>query len=162
VRNRGALGSLAGTSVLLGCSDRDPHIPARRVAETAEVLRDMEAEVTEIIYRASDTRSMRTSSTGSGPCWTSCFGAGPELTEGVEAESGSIPAVLLDLKPSASQEAIEDLGDLRRPRKVDRVSTGNLDRLLANSRATVLRAATNALQRSSSASINVRAVEGQA
>lgn len=31
-------GSLAGTPVFLGCSDVDPHIPAERVEETAEVL----------------------------------------------------------------------------------------------------------------------------
>ena len=43
-------GSLAGTPVFLGCSDRDPHIPLERVKETAEVLRCMGAEVTERIY----------------------------------------------------------------------------------------------------------------
>jgi predicted esterase len=43
-------GSLAGTPVFLGCSDRDPHIPRERVDETAEVLRGMGAEVTERIY----------------------------------------------------------------------------------------------------------------
>lgn len=31
-------GSLGGTPVFLGCSDVDPHIPKRRVGETAEVL----------------------------------------------------------------------------------------------------------------------------
>jgi predicted esterase len=45
-------GSLAGTLVFLGCSDRDPHIPRERVDETAEVLRGMGAEVTERIYPA--------------------------------------------------------------------------------------------------------------
>jgi predicted esterase len=45
-------GSLAGTPVFLGCSDRDPHIPRERVDETAEVLRGMGAEVTERIYPA--------------------------------------------------------------------------------------------------------------
>ena len=45
-------GSLAGTPVFLGCSDRDPHIPLARVRETAEVLRGMGAEVTERIYPA--------------------------------------------------------------------------------------------------------------
>ncbi len=45
-------GSLAGTPVFLGCSDRDPHIPLKRVDETAEVLRGMGAEVTERIYPA--------------------------------------------------------------------------------------------------------------
>lgn len=43
-------GSLAGTPVFLGCSDRDPHIPRERVDETAEVMREMGAEVTERIY----------------------------------------------------------------------------------------------------------------
>lgn len=43
-------GSLAGTPVFLGCSDRDPHIPKERVDETAEVLGGMGAEVTERIY----------------------------------------------------------------------------------------------------------------
>jgi phospholipase/carboxylesterase len=45
-------GSLAGTPVFLGCSDRDPHIPRERVNETADVLRGMGAEVTERIYPA--------------------------------------------------------------------------------------------------------------
>ena len=43
-------GSLAGTPVFLGCSDRDPHIPRERVDESAEVLREMGGEVTERIY----------------------------------------------------------------------------------------------------------------
>jgi phospholipase/carboxylesterase len=45
-------GSLAGTPVFLGCSDRDPHIPRERVDETAEVLRGLGAEVSERIYPA--------------------------------------------------------------------------------------------------------------
>ncbi|MBW8875107.1 MAG: dienelactone hydrolase family protein [Acidobacteria bacterium] len=45
-------GSLAGTPVFLGCSDRDPHIPRERVDETAEVLKAMGGEVTERIYPA--------------------------------------------------------------------------------------------------------------
>jgi predicted esterase len=45
-------GSLAGTPVFLGCSDRDPHIPRESVDETAEVLRRMGAEMTERIYPA--------------------------------------------------------------------------------------------------------------
>jgi phospholipase/carboxylesterase len=49
---RSYAGSLAGTPVFLGCSDRDPHIPRERVDETAEVLRRLEAEVTERIYPA--------------------------------------------------------------------------------------------------------------
>lgn len=47
---RSYTGSFAGTPVFLGCSDRDPHIPRQRVAETAEVLGRMGAEVTERIY----------------------------------------------------------------------------------------------------------------
>src|SRR5260221_5864819 len=45
-------GSLAGTPVFLGCSDRDPHIPRQRVDETAAVLKAVGAEVTERIYPA--------------------------------------------------------------------------------------------------------------
>jgi predicted esterase len=45
-------GSLAGTPVFLGCSDRDPHIPLERVKETTEVLTRMGAKVTERIYPA--------------------------------------------------------------------------------------------------------------
>lgn len=43
-------GSLAGTPVFLGCSDRDPHIPKDRVEETAEVLERLGAEVEMRIY----------------------------------------------------------------------------------------------------------------
>ncbi len=43
-------GALAGTPVLLGCSDRDPHIPLARVHETAEALRGLGAHVEERIY----------------------------------------------------------------------------------------------------------------
>ena len=43
-------GSLDDTPVFLGCSDRDPHIPLDRVHETADVLEDMDADVTENIY----------------------------------------------------------------------------------------------------------------
>ena len=43
-------GSLSGTPVFLGCSDRDPHIPETRVHETAEVLEGMGADVTVRIY----------------------------------------------------------------------------------------------------------------
>lgn len=43
-------GSLGGTPVFLGCSDRDPHIPADRVRESAEIFRRMGARVTERIY----------------------------------------------------------------------------------------------------------------
>ncbi len=43
-------GTFDGTPVFLGCSDRDPHIPAARVHESAEVFRQMGARVTERIY----------------------------------------------------------------------------------------------------------------
>jgi predicted esterase len=45
-------GGFEGTPVFLGCSDRDPHIPRERVDESAEVMREMGAEVTERIYPA--------------------------------------------------------------------------------------------------------------
>jgi len=44
------LGSLEGTPVFLGCSDRDPHIPEDRVHDTAQIFEAMEAQVTERIY----------------------------------------------------------------------------------------------------------------
>lgn len=43
-------GSLAGTPVFLGCSDRDPHIPKPRVDETAEVLAALGGQVMKRIY----------------------------------------------------------------------------------------------------------------
>ena len=43
-------GQFAGTSVFLGCSDSDPHIPLDRVHETARVLQSLGAAVTEQIY----------------------------------------------------------------------------------------------------------------
>jgi len=42
---------LAGTPVLFGCSDVDPHIPVDRVNASAELFRARGAEVTERIYR---------------------------------------------------------------------------------------------------------------
>jgi phospholipase/carboxylesterase len=45
-------GSLAGTPVFLGCSDRDPHIPRQRVLESADVLRRLGADVTARLYPA--------------------------------------------------------------------------------------------------------------
>jgi len=45
-------GSLDGTPVLVGCSDRDPHIPLPRVRETARVMADLGGEVSEQIYPA--------------------------------------------------------------------------------------------------------------
>ncbi len=47
---RAGAGTFDGTPVFLGCSDRDPHVPAERVHESAEVFRRMEARVTERIY----------------------------------------------------------------------------------------------------------------
>jgi predicted esterase len=41
---------LDGTPVFLGCSDRDPHIPAARVRESAEVFRRLGADVTMRLY----------------------------------------------------------------------------------------------------------------
>lgn len=43
-------GSLEGTPVFLGCSDRDPHIPLARVHESSGVLRQIGAVVDERIY----------------------------------------------------------------------------------------------------------------
>lgn len=43
-------GSMDGTPVFLGCGDRDPHIPVERVHDSADVFRDLEADVTERIY----------------------------------------------------------------------------------------------------------------
>jgi predicted esterase len=47
---RAYAGSFQGTPVFLGCSDRDPHVPAWRVQETAEVLGRMGAEVDLRLY----------------------------------------------------------------------------------------------------------------
>lgn len=43
-------GSLEGTPVFLGCSDRDAHIPLERVEESAEALASMGANVVKRIY----------------------------------------------------------------------------------------------------------------
>lgn len=43
-------GTLAGTPVFLGCSDRDAHIPLARVEETAEALARLGAAVDKRIY----------------------------------------------------------------------------------------------------------------
>lgn len=40
----------AGTPALFGCSNDDPHIPEKRVHESAETYRALSAEVTERIY----------------------------------------------------------------------------------------------------------------
>jgi predicted esterase len=43
-------GSLAGTSIFLGCSDRDFHIPKKRVELSAEVFQKMGGKVTSRLY----------------------------------------------------------------------------------------------------------------
>jgi len=43
-------GDLKGTPVFIGCSDIDPHIPLRRVEETAEVFTKLSARVNKQIY----------------------------------------------------------------------------------------------------------------
>jgi len=43
-------GSLAGTPIFLGCSDRDPHIPRDRVVETAVIFENLGGVVTTKIY----------------------------------------------------------------------------------------------------------------
>lgn len=45
-------GSMEGTPVFLGCSDRDPHIPAVRVEESADTLRSLNAQVEMRLYPA--------------------------------------------------------------------------------------------------------------
>lgn len=48
--SRDYAGEFAGTPVFLGCSDVDPHIPAERVRESADVFRRMGAAVDARIY----------------------------------------------------------------------------------------------------------------
>jgi len=48
-----AAGELGGTPALLGCSERDPHIPAARVRETAAALSAMGAAVSTLLYPGS-------------------------------------------------------------------------------------------------------------
>lgn len=43
-------GSLAGTPIFLGCSDRDMHIPLKRVHETTAIFEQLGGQVTEKIY----------------------------------------------------------------------------------------------------------------
>jgi predicted esterase len=45
-------GSLDGTPIFLGCSDRDAHIPLERVQESTAVFQQLGAQVTEKIYPA--------------------------------------------------------------------------------------------------------------
>lgn len=48
--SRNYAGSFDDTPVFLGCSDKDPHIPLKRVHESKEVFEKMNAQVTERIY----------------------------------------------------------------------------------------------------------------
>jgi predicted esterase len=43
-------GTLEETPIFLGCSDVDPHIPAERVRETADVMRRLNGQVTMRLY----------------------------------------------------------------------------------------------------------------
>jgi predicted esterase len=47
---RNDAGTMHGTPVFLGCSDRDPHVPLWRVDETEHILRRMGADVEKRIY----------------------------------------------------------------------------------------------------------------
>lgn len=44
-------GSFSGTPVFIGTSDPDMHVPVERVYATANILRDMQADVTEKVYQ---------------------------------------------------------------------------------------------------------------
>jgi phospholipase/carboxylesterase len=44
-------GDFAGTSVFIGTSDPDPHVPVHRVLASAAILTDMHAQVTQKIYK---------------------------------------------------------------------------------------------------------------
>jgi phospholipase/carboxylesterase len=43
-------GDFAGTPVFIGTSEPDPHVPVQRVYATSNILKDMNAEVTEKVY----------------------------------------------------------------------------------------------------------------
>ena len=43
-------GDLGGTPVFIGTSDPDPHVPVQRVRESAEILKEMGAEVIVKVY----------------------------------------------------------------------------------------------------------------
>jgi phospholipase/carboxylesterase len=43
-------GDLKGTPVLLGCAERDPHIPVESVDESAEAFKGLGADVTRLIF----------------------------------------------------------------------------------------------------------------
>lgn len=48
--SRAYVGSLAGTRVVLGCSDVDAHIPIQRVKESSRILETLGGDVVERIY----------------------------------------------------------------------------------------------------------------
>lgn len=50
VARRDDAGNFAGTPILLGCSDCDPHVPLWRVRETGDILRAMGARVEMRVY----------------------------------------------------------------------------------------------------------------
>ena len=47
---RDSRGNLNGTPVFLGCSDHDPHIPLKRVEESADLLSKLGGNVDKRIY----------------------------------------------------------------------------------------------------------------
>jgi phospholipase/carboxylesterase len=50
INRRWYAGTCAGTPVVMGCSDADPHIPKARFLETAEVFRALNAGVDAVLY----------------------------------------------------------------------------------------------------------------
>jgi len=46
-------GAMAGTPVFVGCSEHDPHVPLRRVEQTAEAFERLGADVTARVYPGS-------------------------------------------------------------------------------------------------------------
>jgi phospholipase/carboxylesterase len=50
IRREKYAGDFGGTPVFIGTSDPDPHVPAHRVRESVNILREMNASVTEKIY----------------------------------------------------------------------------------------------------------------
>lgn len=47
-------GSMAGTPVFVGCAERDPHVPIRRIKQTAKAFERLGADVTARIYPGSN------------------------------------------------------------------------------------------------------------
>ena len=85
-------GSVAGTPAFLGCSDVDPHIPAERVEETAQVLSALGARVDRLLYpgMATGTTAMRSRPPGK-------FSGG--FSRGSEIPSRFIPIGVWDACP---------------------------------------------------------------